>query len=152
MTHYTSRHVRELFAISHQTVKNYADEFSGFLSVTGAPGKGRTRLFTEDDLAVFALVKSLKDRGMTYADIHTALQAGQRGTVPDSAYAIVETAPSASIVALQDALEQALQDNRRLQSEVDRAGATIDELRRQLADSQAKVDRLNREIGRLESE
>lgn len=79
---YKSTHVQRLFNVSPETVRNWADEFKDHLSVTASPGSGRHRLFTHEDMEVFALVAELKDKGLTYNDIHASLQNGQRGDVP----------------------------------------------------------------------
>jgi DNA-binding transcriptional MerR regulator len=79
---YNTRHITNLFSVSHTTVKNWAIEFERHLSVTAAPGDGRHRNFTDEDLEVLALIHELKKQGMTYSDIHAALDNGQRGNPP----------------------------------------------------------------------
>src|SRR3954454_4310661 len=79
---YKSSHVQRLFTVSPETVRNWSEEFGEYLSVTATPGTGRHRLFTHEDIEVFALVAELKDKGLTYTDIHAALQNNQRGEVP----------------------------------------------------------------------
>src|SRR5215207_3277821 len=79
---YKSSHVQKLFNVSPETVRNWSEEFGQYLSVTATPGGGRHRLFTQDDMEVFALVAELKEKGLTYTDIHAALQNNQRGEIP----------------------------------------------------------------------
>ena len=72
-------HVGQLFHVSGETVRNWANEFASYLSVVGNPPKGKQRRFTDEDLAVFSLVAEMKERGATFDEIHAALAAGQRG-------------------------------------------------------------------------
>ena len=76
---YATRHVGQLFHVSGETVRNWANEFAAYLSVVGNPPKGRQRRFTDEDLAVFSLIAEMKNRGATFDEIHAALAAGQRG-------------------------------------------------------------------------
>ena len=79
---YSSRQTATLFGVALETVRNWADEFQNYLSPTATPGHGKHRMYSYDDLRVFSLVSDLKAQGMTYADIHGALQNGQRGQAP----------------------------------------------------------------------
>lgn len=80
---YKTNDIETIFNISHQTVKTWAAEFAGYLSPTATPEKGRQRVFTDDDLRVFALVSVFRKQGKTYEDMHAALRTGQRGDMPD---------------------------------------------------------------------
>lgn len=79
---YSSRQTATLFGVALETVRNWADEFQSYLSPTATPGHGKHRMYSYDDLRVFSLVSELKSQGMTYSDIHGALQNGQRGQPP----------------------------------------------------------------------
>src|SRR5690606_30310363 len=79
---YSSRHTATIFGVSLETIRNWADEFQDYLSPLATPGHGKHRMYTFDDLRVFALVAELKQKGHTYADIHSSLQNGQRGDPP----------------------------------------------------------------------
>ena len=93
MDFYTTQHLRTIFKVSHQTIKNWADEFASYLSPTANPEAGKKRLYTTEDVQVFALVKDYRQRGYTYEDVHTALKTGQRGDIPFEASDIVSTVP-----------------------------------------------------------
>ena len=80
---YEPKHIEAAFGISSATVRNWSTEFERHLSPTARPGKNRHRTYTDDDLRVFALVSELKRMGQTFADIHAALDNGQRGELPD---------------------------------------------------------------------
>ena len=79
---YTPKHVETIFKISQETVRMWAKEFTFYLSPTATPGKNKHRFFTQEDMQVFSLVKDLKKQGMTFAEIHANLKAGQRGDPP----------------------------------------------------------------------
>jgi DNA-binding transcriptional MerR regulator len=79
---YTSRHVSTLYGVTVETVRNWADEFADYLSPMANPGANRHRQFSDEDMAVFALVSEYKSQGKTYTDIHLALKMGQRGDPP----------------------------------------------------------------------
>ena len=80
---YTPKHIEAAFGISSATVRNWSAEFTRHLSPTARPGKNKHRTYTDDDLSVFVLVSQMKNEGSTFADIHVALDAGQRGELPD---------------------------------------------------------------------
>jgi len=79
---FTSQQLEEMFSISRETVRAWVNEFGSYLSPTAQPPKGRQRHFTEEDLAVFALIADLKEKRWKFADIHPVLQAGERGEPP----------------------------------------------------------------------
>ena len=111
---YTTQHICGMFKVSHQTVKNWAKEFAVYLSPTATPEHNRQRVFTEDDIRVFALVHNYRNTGKVFEDAHLALQSGQRGEVPPTAGELVPTTPPAfmalqeKINSLENALEVAL--------------------------------------------
>jgi DNA-binding transcriptional MerR regulator len=80
---YSSSQVATLFQRTKQTISVWGREFAEYLSPTATPDGKKKRLFTRDDLAVFALVAELQDHGFTFPEIHAGLKAGQRGYVPD---------------------------------------------------------------------
>jgi len=79
---YSGQHTATMLGVARETVRNWADEFSAYLSPTATPGRGKRRMYSYDDLRVFSLVSDLKKQGMTYADIHVNLKNGQRGQPP----------------------------------------------------------------------
>jgi DNA-binding transcriptional MerR regulator len=155
---YSSNHVCALFGVTRQTVSNWSEEFARHLSPTANPPAGGHRRFTDTDLQIFALVHDLRAAGLTFADAHASLDSGQRGVVslPDSdALATIEG--PAQVALLQktvSALETKVSDlvGQLHQSETERAEVRGENvlLKAQLKDALDKIDRLNREIGRLE--
>lgn len=80
---YSTKHLVSMFSVSHQTIKNYAQEFAAYLSPTATPEKNHARVYTDEDLRVLDLVVTAKKAGRRYEEIHAMLQSGQRGDVPD---------------------------------------------------------------------
>ena len=158
---YKSKDVQTLFSVSAETVRKWSEEFSEYLSPLATPGHGRHRIFSSDDLHVFALIAELKNKGMTYADIGGALANGQRGEIPEGSPERGLTLRSAleldyaqrQILALsteRDELQSEVQslreENIRLKTQLESSDKQSEEmggLRQQIAD-------LNRQIGRLE--
>lgn len=64
--------------VSGTTIRGWAREYSDYLSPTANPPAGQARQFSEDDLAVFATVATLRAQLVTTEDIRAALDAGQR--------------------------------------------------------------------------
>jgi DNA-binding transcriptional MerR regulator len=143
---YSSRHTATIFGVSLETIRNWADEFQDYLSPTATPGRGKHRMYTFDDLKVFALVAELKQMGHTYADIHSSLQNGQRGNPP--------ALPPEEIQALVTSEQE-----RRLSLEVDylqrsliRAQQELEEARNALKEAlQVREEKIRLET-RLEAE
>lgn len=132
----------KILGVSAQTIRRWTDEFADYLSGAALPDSGKNRRYTEDDLAVFALVNGMKDLGYTFEDIHASLAAGQRGQVE-----------------LDKQIEQSSNKLELLQMELSRAKARIEELERaeierdiykdMLDDARTEIATLNRQIGEL---
>lgn len=75
--------VARRFGINPQTVRQWADEFAGYLSPDANPAKGETRVFDNDDLQVLALVAYMRNQGAGFDEIKAALDSGQRGLMMD---------------------------------------------------------------------
>ena len=153
--HFTTQAIAQTFGVSHQTVKNWSDEFVDFLSPTANPGQGRRRLFTPEDLRVFALVHDFHKRGYTYADAKGALGAGQRGDIPDTS-ATPPTVPAALIVQLRDEITDIRLKLRTTEVERDEAQGQVKILREllkeQLADKERQIRELIEENARLKAD
>ena len=79
---YTSRHAVILYKVTAETIRAWSEEFADFLSVTANPGKGRHRVFTDDDMQVFAYICERKKQGALFDQIHAELANGSRGELP----------------------------------------------------------------------
>ena len=79
---YTSRHAVILYKVTAETIRAWSEEFSDFLSVMANPGKGRHRVFTDEDMQVFAYISERKKQGALFEQIHAELANGSRGVPP----------------------------------------------------------------------
>ena len=168
---YKSSHVQRLFSVSPETVRNWSEEFAEYLSVTATPGTGRHRIFTHEDMEVFALIAELKEKGLTYTDIHAALKNNQRGEIPpmlvnqvqelqlalqvDQAQELVVRLQSERDAAL--ARQQALHDeNIRLQTRLELFeeinGKRLEDSQNQIEGLQKALERARDEVKQLTSE
>jgi DNA-binding transcriptional MerR regulator len=149
---YSSKQISTLLNITGETVRARSEEFAEFLSHLANPGTKRQRQFNESDLQVMVLVNDMKNTGARFADIHLALKNGQRGALPDAAAtSAIATQERGRVAVLQNQLAewQALatqETNGRLEAE-----ANVRLLKEQLAEAQAKIDRLVGENAVLKS-
>ena len=165
---YRSSHVAKIYDISLETVRVWSEEFAEYLSPTANPGKHKHRLFIADDMAVFALVSDLKNKGFAFAEIHASLKSGQRGEPPaiepDEVQALVASDHEkvlsfqveqleAALVASQQKLkmaEEALTQMREVQDENIRLKTQLEGKEQQLQatkeELQKQVDELSRRL------
>ena len=151
MDRYQTRHISQLFDISHQTVKDWCDNFTEYLSPTAMPGKGRTRHFTEDDLRVFSQVADIKRSGGTFEDVHIALKAGQRGTLPDDLDKAMLLPQNVSLTRMRNALADAHQEAQTMRDEMLKVQGENRLLKDQLEQREKEVRQLYRDMARLEA-
>lgn len=121
---YNSRQVAALFGVALETIRNWGSEFQDYLSPLANPGQGRHRKYNPEDLSVFALVRELKEKGLSYTDVHTALRNGERGQPPELAPNQVQ----AIVVSERE---------RRMAVEVQTLQATVMQLQHRLAEAEA---------------
>lgn len=140
---YTATQASQLFNVSRETVRRWSSEFKAFLSPTANPAKDRQRAFTDADMEVFALIAEMKLQGRLFEDIRAALGAGQRGSAPANASAIVQSdVPRATALQTRVAsLEKALTHSE----------ARREELQKQLDDTKRELREAYKQIGRLEA-
>lgn len=170
-----------LHNISLETVRIWSEEFARHLSPIANPGKNKHRAFTENDMAVFDLVADLKSEGLTFTDIHAALEAGQLGKSPSLPPEEIQTmviSEQEKRLALQveylqrtlaqvqqqrdDALEQLRlnqeveKENIRLQVTVTSLEERVTELKHQLTaeqqEAQRRIQELSSELSKLQRE
>ncbi|MEP6988929.1 MAG: MerR family transcriptional regulator [Chloroflexota bacterium] len=147
----TASYVLELFDISRETVRQWSAEFAEYLSPSANPGDRLPRQFSDEDMRVFALVASMKEEGKRYADIHAALRNGQRAEPPNKPAAQVELAATTRATTLQQQVTTLLSERAELLATTANQAGKIELLERQLAEAQAEIKVLNREIGRFEA-
>ncbi len=145
---YTTSQLASRFKITDQTVKRYAAEFHVYLSPTATPEKGDTRLFTDDDLAVYDLIVSMKDQKQKFEQIHMALASGQRGNVVDMESDAItpQSAGQLRLLTRIRDLEAELEKERVARHDSDIARATAEGreklLRELLAEAQTRIEKL----------
>lgn len=159
---YKSQDVQRTYDVSAETVRTWSDEFREYLSDGANPGTGKHRLFTEDDLSVFALVAETKDRGGTYAEAHLSLKAGYRGTIPTIAdergltLAIKNELANAhmQIEQIKTERDEAQSKVHNLESDIIRLSTRLEEADKRIAElkeGQTGRDDLLMEIGKLKA-
>lgn len=147
---YTTQHICSMFRISHQTAKNWAREFASYLSPTATPDKNRQRVFTDEDVRVFALVHQFRLAGKFFEDAHAALASGERGDIPSTAGEIVPTTTPA-VIAMQERLDTLEIELREALSDADQQRGMVKLLKEQLTDANAEIRRLYRELAEKEA-
>ncbi len=168
---YSTAEVAAIYDISLETVRIWCSEFERHLSPRANPGHRQKRIFNEDDMAVFALVATLKNEGYTYQDIHNSLDNGERGMPPSrqmpDTIAVTEREKNfvARISHLEEQLSQAIEENERLKEEMTqiRQGSLRHEVRAEMLEEQLNKSekrmlelleeraKLERQIGAMES-
>ncbi len=155
---YTTGQVMAIFNISRETVRNWSSEFAEFLEDTAKPGKGKHRVFSDDDMRVFALVGELRKQGADHNSIVSNLASGQRGTPPEIDFsALAKTEQHQQIALLQSAVmrleaerNEAIIEAREAQADRNEAQGQVKLLKEQLADKDQQIKELYKEIARLE--
>lgn len=169
MSEYRNSDVQALFGISSETVRSWTEEFAEYLSPTATPGTGKHRVFTDEDLRVFAYISSARSAGMDTIEIHVGLKAGLRGDVPaalDTRAMDIGVNLQLSIARKQiDDLQQALELSQNRESELlhklIRAETRLEEseknneqrvteLKSELEGARQGRDEMQRQIARLE--
>jgi DNA-binding transcriptional MerR regulator len=154
---FTSQQVEQMFSISRETVRSWVGEFSDYLSPTATPPKGRQRHFTEEDLAVFALVAELKEKRWKFADIHPLLQAGERGQPPIDLHPQLFDTDAADEATLKRSLEYAQQmiqtlTNRveELEGQISKANTVTNKQSHTIAALKAERDQLSTQLNEMQ--
>jgi DNA-binding transcriptional MerR regulator len=149
---FSTLHVCKLFDVSHQTVKNWCDEFVDYLSPYARPGGGQKRLFTVDDMRVFALIAEYRQRGWHWKDAHKALAKGERGTIPEQAAELTPTASPEVMLAMRDEIENLRVLLRDAEAKKEQESGKVMLLKEQLEQKEGLVRSLYQEIADLRSD
>lgn len=140
---YTTGQAMTVFGVSRETIRNWSADFGAFLSKTSKPGKGKSRVFSDEDMSVFALIADLRKQGASQESIISNLQSGQRGQPPHvDATALANSGQHSQVATLQSALT-------RLSAEIDRLKPYENqsiELRGQLMEARQQRDEMKREL------
>lgn len=139
---YTPGQIAKFLGTSGTTIRNYAAEFSEFLSPSATPGAGVPRQFTEDDLAVLQTVAIMRGQLAPPETIVEALRAGHRlalarpPVAEDAPSEVVTGAFSTALTLLESRLDKA---ESRLESE--REARLAAELRAVAAETELRLIR-----------
>lgn len=146
---YTNVHVAEKFGISREAARQWANQFSKYLSPSANPETGRQRNYDDDDLEVFSLIASMKAQGAKLDEIFAALESGQRGSVPTDSQIVPRSDAGISVVRRQLAETQI--ELEVTQSALLKSEGKVELLQQQLADKERTIRDLYRELARLEA-
>lgn len=167
---YTTKHAQIIFRVaSSQTIRNWAKEFEQYLSPSATPGKGGTRLFTKEDMKVFALVSELSGQNISFVEIHVALKAGQRGTAPNinpddldglaagdiemqlstelDETRVLANQLQAELDTMKEQFQPIKEENIKLHTQIEDRDQRIAELNKQLKEAQERIEKLAEEKG-----
>jgi len=111
---YSVHQTAKKVAVSPNTIRTYSKDFSQFLSPGATPGRMKERRFSDEDIAVFITVKTLRARRQPADGILDALLKGERYEPADSP----QEAP--------DRPQKPSKANRASDSNQDRALATLE--------------------------
>jgi len=140
---YTTSQLSSRFNITAQTVKRYAGEFAAYLSPTATPEKNTPRRFTDDDLAVYQLIVTMKEEGKLFEQIHAALRSGERGIAPDMNTSEMTVAQSTAQLRLLSRI-------RDLEAELANEQAARRKAELGQAAAEGKVELLEKQLDRLQ--
>jgi len=126
----TTKQAANRAGIGVSTVRHYAREWSDYLSPSATPEAGETRQYTEDDIAVFRTIKTLRDQGANTEDIKAALDAGDR-------YEPLTPPPTEADIP---------QEANQAENRPDRALATVELLERFVKPYQDRIDALEAKL------
>lgn len=122
---YSSLQMAKILDRTPQTIRNWTEEFSEFLSLLATAGGGRPRIYNVEDLAVLYLVKEMRDQGFRTEEIIASLRQGQRGNVdPDMLSLVPHYDAESNELALE--IHYLLQERDRLKNERDKALAQLE--------------------------
>lgn len=151
MTTYSTAQIARLFNVARETIRKWSVEFDHALSPNATPGQGRARQFSDEDIAVFALVSEMKARGKIYDDIHLALRAGQRGDIPAAAQKLIPADVPRSLILQQQIRELEAEINQLSNDKLLLKGEN-NLLSRQLEEARLEIKRLERRLWRFEGD
>lgn len=146
---YSTKDIAAFFNVSHQAVKAWAREFSDYLTPSARPEEGKRRVFQNEDVRVFALVRDYTKNGYNFSDAHLALKAGQRGEMPDTPADIVAMPPPQLLANLRQEISQLTHRLSVEKERGDQATGQVQLLERLLADKEKHTRELYEVIGRL---
>lgn len=137
--------ISRLFNVAPQTVRTWCEQFGDYLSPTAVPPSGETRIFTNDDLLVLALVADMREALAGYEDIRAALARGERGKLPQREEEERASDETATALALRYEAQLAFKDGQLSQLAEER-----DHLREELREERTARTTAEKEASRLQ--
>jgi len=150
METYRVNDIAPLFQVQGNTIRQWSEEFTSYLSDDANPQKGEVRLFSDNDLKVISLVAQMRNKRKTFDDIHASLAAGTRGEIPKSSSDIV---PIRNPLTLR--VQELVEESNAQQIKIAKLETEIRILREQLdktdnVDHKEELANLNQQIGKLQ--
>lgn len=157
---YKNEDLREMFGLSHETVRKYTIDFNDFLSEGANPEENKHRVYDESDLRAFAVIVSMKSSNHTDDDISATLTAGRSGDLgsllEDDSVALSPPMRAKlarqEIITLRNQLEHAVEEALTWRDKANRLEGQIESLKVQLdqhQSGQSDMIELHKEIARL---
>ncbi len=146
--HFTTKDIETLFGVSHQSAKNWSDEFAEYLSPTARPTPGHKRVFTSEDMRVFALVAENQKAKFRYEDAHRALKMGQRGEIP-TREGELPAVPPAILTRLREEMKNRDALIIALTTERDKATGRVEQLEKLLHEKDQRIEELITQLASL---
>jgi DNA-binding transcriptional MerR regulator len=145
---YTSRHAVILYKVTAETIRSWTEEFSQYLSATANPGKGRHRVFTDEDMQVFAYIHERKGQGAVFEQIHAELMNGNRGNIPalppEEVQALVSDQQEKRLALQVENLQLVLERQKQQMDTALARAAEADELKTKYIQIQTELDIIKR--------
>lgn len=158
---YKAGDIAKRLDIHPNTVRNWSDEYTRFLS-GGAVGKapGTRRRYNDQDALVLATIASLRNQGLKPAQIVEALENGRLvETLPplptaeeEAARASIELVAMPEYTRVLDQLRSAELEKQRIITERDSAYLARDKANERIAELQHEIGQLQGRLEALESE
>ena len=160
MKRYKNEDLREMFGVSHETIRKYTIDFKEFLSEAANPSENKHRVYDESDLRVFSVIVSMKNSNHSDNDIKATLVAGAEGdlgslldneTLALSAPMQVRLAKQ-EISNLRSQLEDVVTEAQKWRDKANQLEGQIQQLQTQLEKQQSgqpDIIELHKEIARL---
>ena len=138
---YSVTQASRLSGVSKSGIRLYCRDWEDYLSESANPPRGTARRFTQEDIAVFRTIKTLRDEGYTTDQIQEELEAGER--YEPNYEEITTEEPHEATQARNEPLDAAHMALELIKGQVDALTNERDYLREQLE---------NERVGRLENE
>jgi DNA-binding transcriptional MerR regulator len=157
---YSTSEAARRAGVSGGTIRNltsgrFAEHYTGLFSPSASPGKGAARLFTEEDIATLAYIRSRTAAGVAHAQVAEELHAGAlAGFAMPEGLPSSEEAPAAAAPAppASTALAVADQNAALMSLAAELAAGITGAMRQQLENTRADLQAAHNEAQALAAE